>query len=585
MTATGTSNGPRLLSQVLWCVLPVAALILLAIWFTVAFVSDRVDQAEASVKLATRAKDQAQTAIERFENLVTTISDLANNDLVVNGLIDPNAEESYLKPFFRSFAIEGFSDVPVLLTDYRGRPITGKYITNWSIADLTRWNRHVAEGSPILALHEQWLVVAVPVYISNLVEGMLVVKLAPQQLDQLLEPVVGDGTIDIVLSNADTPDQVQAAEPTTQSSLTAQAKLPLPHSHDLMLVSTLYQDEAIGPPGYFQWFMLVAFVLDLIALCIGILAAVLLVTKPLNHFIHQLDKARHYTEPTFFEANQGPSEIRHLGEAFNQFVEAERELLQEQSALAEKLATALNREKELNGLQRQFISLVTHEFRTPLAIIDGSAHRIARKLGNVESDHLMSFIQKIRNSVTRLTDLMESVLSVAKLDEGKINFEPVACDIGEMIVEMCSDYQQINTKHQLIAKVDRLPGAAMADVKLLRQVFSNLISNAVKYSSEGTTVYIEGWQSGDELIIAVRDQGFGIPEVEVGRLFDRFFRASTSTGISGTGIGLHLVKHVTELHGGRVEVASTLNVGTTFSVYLPVRQNEASGSTEQGKAA
>ncbi len=577
MNTVGAGNGQRLLNQVAWRVVPAAAFVLLAIGFAVALVGDWAIQREADAKLKVRAQDQAQTAIARFEQLVTTITDLANNELVVNGLVDPTAEQRYLRAFFRSVAIESFSDILILLTDYRGRPISGKNVANLSEASLRNWNDDVSQDRPVLAIDDHALVVAVPVYISDLVEGMLVVRFTPEQFKQFSKPLADNGSIDIVPSDGHTGDQASISAELAKPASKAQIRLDLSFSDQLQLVSTVYPDVSDNQPDYFKWAMLAAFLLDLLALNVGIFAAVFLVIKPLDRFIHQLDRAHHQEQPELFETEQGPLEVRRLAGAFNRFVIAERQLLQERSHQAEKLEKALDREKELNGLQRQLVSLVSHEFRTPLAIIDGNAHRVARKVDQIVPEHLTRSMQTIRSSITRLTNLMESVLSVSKLDEGRIKFAPAPCDVGQMIVEVCAEYQQISAQHSLVVDVDRFPHEAMVDATLIRQVLSNLISNAIKYSPGGATVRVEGRSADndDEMVIAVTDQGLGIPENELGRLFERFFRASTSTGISGTGIGLHLVKHVTDLHNGRVEVASRLNEGTTFTLYLPVHQTAA----------
>jgi len=257
---------------------------------------------------------------------------------------------------------------------------------------------------------------------------------------------------------------------------------------------------------------------------------------------------------------------------------------------AHRLSKALEREKELNGLQRQFISLVSHEFRTPLAIIDMNAQRVVRSGDKVTPDRLVRAMHKIRNAIMRLTDLMDGVLSAARLDEGSIEFEPTACNLAEVITELCDDYQQINADHRLMVDLDDMPAQIEGDTRLLRQAFSNLISNAIKYSPEGTSIQVTASQADDYFVITVRDQGVGIPQEELGRLFERFFRASTSIGVAGTGIGLHLVKHVVGLHGGTIEVESEPGKGTAFSVRLPrkppkTQRVERSGQSEELRPA
>ena len=239
---------------------------------------------------------------------------------------------------------------------------------------------------------------------------------------------------------------------------------------------------------------------------------------------------------------------------------------------AEYVQHMLEKERELSGLQRQFVSMVSHEFRTPLAVIDGHAQRLLRRIEKLDVDQLRKGLNKVRRSVSNLTDLMESVLNAAHLEEGQVEFKPDPCPLHSLLNELCSSYGEINGDRRIILEIDELPDSMMADRRLLRQVISNLLSNAIKYSPDGLNIWVTGKiNEHDEVVISVRDEGLGIPPDELEKLFNRFFRASTSTGIAGSGIGLHLVRHFVELHDGRIEVESTVNVGTNFSVYLPFR--------------
>lgn len=236
----------------------------------------------------------------------------------------------------------------------------------------------------------------------------------------------------------------------------------------------------------------------------------------------------------------------------------------------EQLAQALEKELELSGLQRQFVSMVCHEFRTPLAIIDGNAQQVSRRPEKITPDRLMEKIGKIRTAVVRLTDLIESVLDAARLEAGSFKLEPKFCRLNKMLEEVCSNYRELNPGNKIFNDVESLQDEVFADIKLMRQVISNLVCNAVKYSPEGTQIWIHGAISDDGNVqISVRDDGVGIPEEEREKLFNRFFRASTSTGIVGTGIGLHLVKTVVDLHGGRIDVDSHLGQGTTLTINFP----------------
>ena len=254
---------------------------------------------------------------------------------------------------------------------------------------------------------------------------------------------------------------------------------------------------------------------------------------------------------------------------------------------AEELRLALDAEKKLTGLQRQFVSMVCHEFRTPLAIIDGNAQRLIRRQDRITPEKQKNNLGKIRTAVIRLTDLMESVLSAARLEAGSISFNPAPCDLTAMIREVSDNHMDVSPSHRIVVDTDRLPDNFFADIKLLRQVISNLISNAIKYSPEGERIWVFGCLTDEGHVkIEICDEGVGIPKEEVHKLFQRFFRASTSTGIAGTGIGLHLVKTLIDLHGGKVDVSSTVGVGTTFSIILPGNHaSEIGSNTSEASAA
>ncbi|MGH1483886.1 MAG: ATP-binding protein [Geminicoccales bacterium] len=242
--------------------------------------------------------------------------------------------------------------------------------------------------------------------------------------------------------------------------------------------------------------------------------------------------------------------------------------IERQKLIIEK---ALCKEQEISGLQRQFVSMVSHEFRTPLAIIDGAAWRIHRRFENLAPDHARDSLGKIRRSVSRLVELMESVLAAARLEDGKIRLKPSSCNLAEILDDLATSYSEVNPHRRIVSELDDLPQEVIADANLLRQVFSNLISNAIKYSPDGGGIWIDGRRAENgDAVISVRDEGLGIPKIELDNLFERFFRASTAVGIAGSGIGLHLAHQLVEMHGGKLEVDSELAVGTTFTVHLPL---------------
>jgi signal transduction histidine kinase len=237
----------------------------------------------------------------------------------------------------------------------------------------------------------------------------------------------------------------------------------------------------------------------------------------------------------------------------------------------EELEKALVAEREANLVHRRFIAMASHEFRTPLAVIDGAAQRVVGMAEKTPSkvDERMT---RIREAVARMTRLMDRMLSSARLDEGRIAANKERMDLSALLSEAVGRQRQISAGFQIALRLPPEPIVIDGDPQLLEQVVSNLLSNAVKYSGRSRTVEVAAAWRGDDaphVEIAVADHGVGIPADEVDHLFTRFFRARTATGISGTGIGLHLVRELVQLHGGRVRVVSQVARGSTFTVELP----------------
>lgn len=270
-------------------------------------------------------------------------------------------------------------------------------------------------------------------------------------------------------------------------------------------------------------------------------------------------------------ARRAEQRLANYQEHLEDLVEQRTEELHQQASRLEK---ALDRERELNVLQRRFVSMVSHEFRTPLAIMDGAAQRLKRKFDHLPKAKVLIIAEQIERSVKRLIHLMESTLSASQLQAGAIALRIDSFDIRALIDDVCADQQQMTTQHHIAVNLDSLPTQIQADGKLLRQVFSNLISNAIKYSPEGRTIWVEGHECDSQAVISVRDEGVGIPAAELPRLFEQFFRASTSTGIPGTGVGLNFVKHLVAMHEGTIAVETDEGKGSTFTVSLPVEGPE-----------
>jgi Osmosensitive K+ channel histidine kinase len=234
---------------------------------------------------------------------------------------------------------------------------------------------------------------------------------------------------------------------------------------------------------------------------------------------------------------------------------------------------ALEHEREVSRLHRAFTSVVSHQFRTPLSIIDASAQRILRRGAETTPDELASRISKIRNACQRLTRLMESTLNAARLEQGEIAFHARSFDLHKLIDDVCESQPEEDLA-RIERSLDGLPRNILADVTLLEQAVQNLLSNALKYSPPNSSVTVSGALQNGKVLIAVEDSGVGIPADEIGFVTQRFFRARTAEGISGTGIGLNFVSQIMALHQGRLDIRSIEGQGSTFTLVFPFRAAE-----------
>jgi len=239
------------------------------------------------------------------------------------------------------------------------------------------------------------------------------------------------------------------------------------------------------------------------------------------------------------------------------------------AAQSSELTAALEKEKDIVEQQKTFISMVSHEFRTPLTIIDGNAQIILSRGATLPREVLERRAVTIRSAVERLIRLIETLLSAHMLEAGKMNVAPEDCNLALIIEEACTDQQDISPAHQIKLTMRDLPPVMQLDGKVIRQMIANLLSNAVKYSPQSAVVEVMAFAEGDRVVIEVTDYGVGIPEAEQPRIFGKYFRASTSGGIPGSGLGLSLVKQFVELHNGSIDLRSKVGVGTAVTVTLP----------------
>lgn len=231
----------------------------------------------------------------------------------------------------------------------------------------------------------------------------------------------------------------------------------------------------------------------------------------------------------------------------------------------EELTNSLSKEKELGDLKSRFVSMASHEFRTPLSTILSSASLLAKYIKTDEQDKRDKHIMRIKSSVYNLTDILNEFLSIGKIEDGKIEANYSRFDIKEMIESLCNELQGIVKTGQQIQYTHQGNTMVTLDATLLKNVFINLISNAIKFSPENSLIKLSS-DVGNEIVLNISDSGIGISTVDQAHLFERFFRANNAVNIQGTGLGLHIVGKYVELMNGKIECHSELEKGTNFTI-------------------
>jgi len=236
-----------------------------------------------------------------------------------------------------------------------------------------------------------------------------------------------------------------------------------------------------------------------------------------------------------------------------------------------ELLRTLAREKELGQLRSHFVSMVSHEFRTPLGIIQSSAEILEDYLEQLGPAERKDHLQSIRNNTCRMARLMEEALLIGSLDAGKIEFKPAPLELRPFVQKLVEEVLSATSRRCPIELLlAEIPGQIQANERLLQHIFTNLLTNAVKYSDPGRAVHFEIAFAGTEIACAIRDQGIGIPEADQEWLFSAFHRGQNVADRPGTGLGLVIVKRCVDLYGGKINVESQFGKGTVVTVRLPV---------------
>lgn len=275
--------------------------------------------------------------------------------------------------------------------------------------------------------------------------------------------------------------------------------------------------------------------------------------------------------PMYFAANE-----IHLGNRrlFTGIVQdlTDHKRMEGETIERERLSLALEKERELRDFKTRFISMMSHEVRTPLSSILLSSDMLRLYSDKVEPSEREMYLDNIRTQVDYLTTLVREMVAVSGSDVNRLSFSPQMTDVVSLAQQIVDEYKMLyNHSHEVQFNTNAEHIEALLDLKLVRQILNNLISNAVKYTPPGAHVEVDLIRQNGSIVMKVSDSGPGIPESDVPLLFEPFHRGANAKSVPGTGLGLTVVKQSVELHSGHIEVDTAPNQGTTFTITIPFR--------------
>lgn len=272
---------------------------------------------------------------------------------------------------------------------------------------------------------------------------------------------------------------------------------------------------------------------------------------------------------------QNEMEIKRLNEELEAKVEQRTEQLKEAvtklQLSKEELIRSLQKEKDLNELKSRFVTMASHEFRTPLSTVLSSAYLLEKYITSDDQVKRKKHIDRIVSSVNTLTDILNDFLSVGKIEEGKIAVKMIPFNIRDHASYVINEMKNVKKEGQNVDYRHIGEEIVELDPSLMKHITMNLLSNAIKFSPEGSPINIKTEVTKEKLLLSVKDKGIGIPKDDLANLYDRFHRGSNVTYIQGTGLGLHIVAKYAELIGGKIECKSELEKGTEFIVTFKLK--------------
>ena len=281
-------------------------------------------------------------------------------------------------------------------------------------------------------------------------------------------------------------------------------------------------------------------------------------------FIHDLTREKEAEE-------QLKEYAAHLEELVETRTHSLKETVQALEHAKAEVSFSLEKEKELGQLKSRFVSMASHEFRTPLSAIQLSASLIEKYAMPYQNENIRKHVAKIKNSVGNLTTILNDFLSLEKLEAGKVQPAFTSFDVVKLSEEITEEMQMVAKQNQnIIYQHTGTSSIINLDPNLLKNCVINLIANAIKYSGENTFIEFNTEVTVQQCIITIKDNGIGIPDTDQKHLFEAFFRAHNTGNIPGTGLGLNIVARYASLMNGQIEFSSNINQGTLFTITFPI---------------
>lgn len=250
----------------------------------------------------------------------------------------------------------------------------------------------------------------------------------------------------------------------------------------------------------------------------------------------------------------------------------EKRALQEQhhQAEIEEWRQALKLEQDRRISNTNMVAMLSHDFRNPLTAIMSSNSLLRDYSHRMDETRRLTHFSRVESSVNQLVQMLNDMLVISQLETGNLTFEPEQLNITEFLGQIFKEFQSIYGETHCLIFDNNYQYIGMVDPHLLRQIATNLISNAIKYSPHGSEICVSLQGVDHHLILTVQDHGIGIPEIDQHRLFNAFQRASNTGSVTGTGLGLAIVRQAVDVHGGTIQLDSQVGVGTTVTVQIPV---------------